>query len=147
MNYQLANDSVDTFPIMGMDAAGDMVSLPTGSTPTVVVSDTSALNAVVKGNNLSINALKPTATGVTVEVDDGSLKPYTLTVDIVADVTATSVTLDLGKVEHASQPVPVSVVTPPVVTAASTGTTTETPPASPAASGMAARPNMPLFST
>lgn len=110
-NYELKNDSVDTFAIRGKDAAGDMVDLPTGVTPTLINSDPASLHAVIDGGNLVINALVPKASGITLEIDDGTLTPFSFTVDIVDDVTATSVALDVSAVTHASQPVPV-VATP-----------------------------------
>ena len=105
-NYELKNDSVDTIPIRGRDSAGDLVPLPTGTTPSAKSSNPAALQATVVGESLELRALVPTATGITVEVDDGTLTPFTLVVDIVQDVTPTSVALDLGAVTHTTQPVP-----------------------------------------
>jgi len=122
-NYELANDSIDTIPIMGMDAAGDAVPLPAGTTPTLINGDPASLNAVVSGTNLVINALVPSAANISLEVDDGTLTPFRFVVDIVADVTPTSVTLDLAHVTHASQPVPAA----PAPTPAPTATPAPTP--------------------
>jgi hypothetical protein len=106
--YELKNDSIDTIPIMGVDAAGDLVPLPAGTTPTVVNADPASLQAVVSGSSLVLNCLVwPIASnGIRVEVDDGSLAPQALVVTVVADITATSVGLDVTHVTHASQAVP-----------------------------------------
>ena len=37
--YDLMNDSIDTIPIVGRDAAGDPVPLPAGTTATVTNAD------------------------------------------------------------------------------------------------------------
>ena len=106
--YDLKNDSIDTIPIMGRDAAGDLVPLPAGTTPTVVNADPASLNAVVTGSNLVLNALvwPVAANGIRVEIDDGSLTPQVMIVTIVDDLAPTSVGLDLANVTPASQPVP-----------------------------------------
>lgn len=106
-NYDLKNDSIDSIPIGGKDSAGDLVPLPAGSTISVKNSDPTSLDATISGETLVLRALVPLASGITVEIDDGTLTPYTLVVDIVADLTPTSVALDLGAIEHTSQPVPV----------------------------------------
>lgn len=110
-NMQLLNDDVQTIPIMGKDAAGDMVALPTGRTPTLVNSDPAAMNAVIVGSSYVLNALVPLATGISIEIDDGTLTPEITLWDIVADLTATSVVSNFSAATHASQPVPV--VAPP----------------------------------
>ena len=112
--YDLKNDSIDTIPIMGRDAAGDLVPLPAGTTPTVVNADPASLNAVVTGSNLVLNALvwPVAANGIRVEIDDGSLTPQVMIVTIVDDLAPTSVGLDLANVTHATQPVPPAAVTP-----------------------------------
>lgn len=115
-NYELANDSIDTIPIMGKDAASDAVPLPAGTTPTVINGDPVSLNAVIDGTNLVLNALVPLASNISVEIDDGTLTPFKFVVDIVEDVTPTSVTLDLTHVTHASQPVPVAATPAPTPT-------------------------------
>ncbi len=117
INYDLKNDSIDTIPIMGRDAAGDLVPLPTGTTPTVVNADPASLQAVVNGSNLVLNALvwPVAANGIRVEIDDGSLTPQVMIVTIVDDLAPTSVGLDVANVTHASQPVPAAAApaTPP----------------------------------
>lgn len=105
-NYELANDSIDTIPIMGRDAAGDLVPLPAGVAPTVKNDNPTALNAVINGSDLVLNALVISAVNITVEVDDGTLQPFVLMVDIVDNLTPTSVALDIAHVTHAPQPVP-----------------------------------------
>jgi hypothetical protein len=112
--YSLLNDSIDTIPIMGRDAAGDLVPLPAGTTPTVVNADPASLQAVISGSSLVLNALVwPIANnGIRVEIDDGSLTPQALIVTVVDDLVPTSVGLDLTNVTHASQPVPPAAVTP-----------------------------------
>jgi hypothetical protein len=112
--YDLKNDSIDTIPIMGRDAAGDLVPLPAGTTPTVVNADPVSLNAVVTGSNLVMNALvwPVAANGIRVEIDDGSLTPQVMIVTIVDDIAPVSVGLDLANVTHASQAVPPAAVTP-----------------------------------
>lgn len=115
INYDLKNDSIDTIPIMGRDAAGDLVPLPTGTTPTVVNADPASLQAVVNGSNLVLNALvwPVAANGIRVEIDDGSLTPQVMIVTIIDDLAPTSVGLDVTNVTHASQPVPGAAATPP----------------------------------
>ena len=112
--YDLKNDSIDTIPIMGRDAAGDLVPLPTGTTPTVVNADPVSLNAVITGSSLVLNALvwPVAANGIRVEVDDGSLTPQVMIVTIVDDLAPVSVGFDMANVTHASQPVPAAAVTP-----------------------------------
>lgn len=106
--YDLKNDNIDTIPIMGRDAAGDMVPLPAGTTPTVINADPVSLQAVVNGSNLVLNALVTLMANIRVEVDDGSLTPQVIVVSIVADLAPVSVGLDIANVTHASQPVPVA---------------------------------------
>lgn len=105
-NEQIKNDDVMTIPIMGMDAAGDMVPLPAGLTPTIVNSDPASLEAVVTGNSYTLRALVPTATGISIELDDGTLKPEVRLWDIVEDIEATSVVSNLAQATHTSQPRP-----------------------------------------
>lgn len=130
-NYQLMNDSVDRIPIMGMDGAGDLVALPSGSTPTLKNSDPASLNAIIDGNDLVINALVDTASNITVEIDDGTLKPFSFVLDIVEDVEPTSVALNLTAVTHTSQPRPTPAVPTPTPEPAPEPTPAPTPDQNP----------------
>ena len=62
-NYQLKDDNIDTFPILGTDAVtGAPVPLPPGDTFTAVSSDPASVNAVIATSaagapELVINAL------------------------------------------------------------------------------------------
>ncbi len=104
--YDLMNDSIDTIPIMGIDAAGGFVPLPAGTTPTVVNADPASLQAVVSGSNLVLNALVKLMANIRVEVDDGSLTPQVIVVSIVEDIAPVSVGLDMANITHAPQPAP-----------------------------------------
>lgn len=110
--YSLLNTNVDRIPIMGVDAAGDLVALPTGRTPTLKNSDPDSLHAIVDGTDLVLNAVVDTASDIVIEVDDGTLQPFMLHVDIVEDVTPTSVGLNLTAVTHTTQDRPVPAPTP-----------------------------------
>jgi hypothetical protein len=124
----LKNDATMDIPITGVAADGTtVVPLPAGVTPVLgPVSDAVSLGAKIvpptapaTGFMLHINALVPLqATAMTVEVDDGTLKPMVLTVSaIVADIPpAASVGLDVAHATVGTQPVPGAVVVvPPVV--------------------------------
>jgi hypothetical protein len=112
-NYPLLIDMIDFIPIRGMDAGADFVDLPAGVTPTVSnPSDpTAALvtvdvmpSGVLQGHPaLKLDPLV-LASGVTVEVDDGTLKPFVFTFDVVPDTTAVSVGLDPAGVVHTPKP-------------------------------------------
>jgi hypothetical protein len=106
--YELKNDSIDTIPFKGSDAANDLVDLPTGVVLTVTNADPASLNAVMNGNNLVMNALVPAASNISVVVDDGSgpLNAFEYSVSIVADLTPVSVAPDTANIAHATQPVP-----------------------------------------
>jgi hypothetical protein len=112
-NMELANDDIMTIPIMGRDAAGDPVPLPPGRTPTIVCSDPASMNAVITATSYTLNALVPTASNITIEIDDGTLTPEITVLDIVADVTATSVVSQFSAATHAVQPVPTAAPPPP----------------------------------
>lgn len=112
-NYQLKNDSIDTFPIMGVDDATQQpAALPPGDTFTAT-SDNAAVNAAItaadaNGNpTLTINATVRAASSVTVTVaDSAGSKVATLLVDVVADVVPEDLVIDTTKVTHATQSVP-----------------------------------------
>lgn len=108
-NYELMDTNIDSFPLKGKDAAGDFVPLPAGTQASAKVSDPASLNVTIDATGMvSMNALKPAPVlGVSVEFDDGTLTPFTMVVDIVADLTPTSVAPDLSTITHASQPAPI----------------------------------------
>lgn len=120
-NNSLLNDVVMTIPIMAKDAAGDIVPLPSGITPTISSSDP-AINAVIVGNSYALNATVPTATNISITVDDGSLTPEVLVWDIVEDTSPQSVFSNILAATTVSQPVPVAAT--PVPTATPTPTPT-----------------------
>lgn len=121
-NYPLKNDNIDTIPIVAKDAAGDTVAMPANITPTIASNgDPAALNAVINGSSLVINALVDAATNISIEIDDGTLTPFTLVIDIVEDVDPTAVFLDIANVTHTTQP------RPPAATPPGTPAPTDTP--------------------
>jgi hypothetical protein len=120
-NNQLKNDVVMTIPIMAKDAAGDMVPLPAGITPTITSSDP-GINAVIVGSSYTLNATVPLVSNVSITVDDGSLTPEVLVWDVVADVDPQSVFSNLVAATSVPQPVP---------SAAPAATPTPTPTATP----------------
>lgn len=107
--YELKNNSVDTIPFMGSDAANDLVPLPPGTVLNVVNANPAELQAVMNGSDLVLNALvwPVTSNGIRVEVDDvGALAPFAYIVTIVDDLTPVSVAPDPAHVTHVAQPVP-----------------------------------------
>lgn len=108
-NYELMDTNIDSFPLKGKDAAGDFVPLPAGIQATAKVSDATSLNVIIDPDGtVHMNALKPAPVlGISVEFDDGTLTPFTMVVDIVADLTPTSVAPDLTTVTHVAQPAPI----------------------------------------
>jgi hypothetical protein len=107
-NMQLQNDDVMRISLLGKDAAGDVVPLPAGLTPTIVNSDPVSMSAVVNADgSYTLRALVPLASGISIEVDDGSLKPEITLWDIVADVAPVSVASNFAAATHTPQPVPV----------------------------------------
>lgn len=116
-NYQLLNDHIDVIPILGRDPAGDLVPLPAGVVPSLKNGDPASVAAVISpiasgGYSLDINALVPAATNISIEIDDGTLTPYTLVVDVVSDIIPTSVGLNLQAVTFTTQPVPLAPAAP-----------------------------------
>lgn len=109
--YTLRNNSVDNVPIMGVDEAGDIVSIPTSFTPVIKNSNPLALRAIVGvapvgGPALVMNALTTLAKGIVVEVDVGALAPYILIVEIVMDLSPVQITLDIEHATHTHQSIP-----------------------------------------
>lgn len=107
--YELKNNSVDTIPFMGSDAANDLVPLPPGTTLNVTNSNPAELQAVMSGSDLVLNALvwPVTSNGIRVEIDDvGALAPFAYIVTIVDDLTPVSVAPDPTHITHAPQAVP-----------------------------------------
>ncbi len=111
-NYELPNDQILTVTVKATNAAGAFEPIPAGDTFTVTVSDPTSLNAVMGADaagNVAVvlNALKQTASGVTVTVTDSSgLTAATQVFDIVADATATALVLDTVDATHTAQAVP-----------------------------------------
>jgi hypothetical protein len=103
---QLKNDVVMTIPIMAKDAAGDIVPLPAGVTPTVSSSDP-GINAVIVGNSYALNALVPLVSNVSITVGDGSLATETLVWDVVEDTDPQAVFSNILAATTVPQPVPV----------------------------------------
>jgi len=106
--YELKNNSIDTIPFMGSDAANDLVPLPPGTTLTVVNSNPAELQAVINGSDLVMNALvwPVVSNGIRVEVDSGALAPFAYIVTIVDDLSPVSVAPDTAHITHATQAVP-----------------------------------------
>jgi hypothetical protein len=144
-NIQLPNDVVRRYTIHANDVAGDPVALPPGRTPTLVNSAPTELHAVIDtdGVSLLVNALVNTATGISVEIDDGTLTPFTMVFDIVEDLAPTSVVVDLTKFTDTAQPRPSAAPVAPATAAPATaapspvlGDPTISPtPATPAVTG------------
>jgi len=116
--YELKNDSIDTIPFVGSDAANDPVPLDPSTVLTVTNGDAAELSAVMNGNNLVMNCLVWPVAGnpISVIVDDGSgpLNSFEYAVTVVADLTPIAVMPDATAITHAAQPVPgPAVVTPP----------------------------------
>ena len=109
VDYQLLNTNIDTIPLAGVDAAGDMVALPAGVVPTLVNALPASLNAVIGvaadgvTPALVLNSLVIANPGISVEIDDGSLSPFMLNVIITDSLAPTSVGMNLGAVTHATQ--------------------------------------------
>lgn len=111
VDYQLVNTTIDTIPLMGLDAAGDTVPLPAGVTPTMTNALPASLNAVLGVNaagipTLTVNALVIANPGIVVEVDDGTLNPYQFNFIITDSLAPTSIGPNLAAVTHAVQPRP-----------------------------------------
>jgi len=116
-NYELANDSVDDLMITVVNNLGVIVPAPAGDVFTVVSGDAAMVNAIIATMpsgphvgtpSLRMNALKQLSTApVTVTVSDSSgLQNATLIVDVVADLTPKSITLDVVDAIHTPQAVP-----------------------------------------
>jgi ABC-type Fe3+-hydroxamate transport system substrate-binding protein len=110
-SFELANDTIATFPIIATDAAGAVVPLPAGVTPTAVSSNPASLNVVVNTVSpgvftVSMNAMVQLSPGLTVTIGDGTLTTDVQGVDIVADVTPVAAALNLSAVTFAPQAVP-----------------------------------------
>jgi hypothetical protein len=105
-NYELPNNVVRSIPIVSKDAAGDVVPAP----PNVVytaVSDNPGINAAINASTLVLNATVRTVANVNITVDDdGPLSAFVLVVDVVDNVTPTSVALDTVNVTDTPQPIP-----------------------------------------
>jgi hypothetical protein len=118
-NYELANDMVDDIMITVVDGHGDIVPAPAGDVFTVTSSDAATVNAIIatmpSGPNagkpsLRINALKQLSTApITLTVSDADgLQSSVLVVDVVADLTPKSITLDVVDAIHTAQAIPSS---------------------------------------
>ena len=112
-NYELPNDEIVSIPIMTTNAAGVTEPNPAGDTFSVVSSNPASLNAVIgtmaDGTTpaVVINALVQVSPGLTITVSDSAgLAAFTLTVDIVQDVTPANIVLDVADATKTSQPVP-----------------------------------------
>ena len=111
-NFELPNDAVTTIPILTQNAVGVSEPPPAGDVFTVVSSNPASLNAVIGQTSTGIaavvmNALVAQSPGLSVIVSDSAgLTTWTQVVDIVEDVTATNVVLDLANATHTTQPVP-----------------------------------------
>lgn len=125
-NNLLPNDVIRTIPILGKDAAGDVVPLPAGVVPTVSSSDPGSNAVIVGGNSYALNATVRLVQNVSITIDDGSLTPEVLVWDVVDDVKPTSVASDLLHFTDVTQAVP------PDATAAPTPAPTVTPAPTPA---------------
>lgn len=110
-NNALLNDVIMTIPIMAKDAAGDIVPLPAGVTPTISSSDP-GINVAIVGNSYTLNATVPLITNVSITVDDGSLTPEVLVWDVVEDTAPQSVFSNILAATSVPQPVPVAAPAP-----------------------------------
>lgn len=113
-NFELPNDEILTITVKAVNSAGAFEPIPAGDTFTATVSDPTSINAVMgtdaAGNvALVVNALKQSASGVTVTVTDSSgLTAATQVFDVVEDATPTALVLDLADATHVPQAVPAS---------------------------------------
>jgi hypothetical protein len=114
-NLELANDVIETIPILVDDAAGQPVPAPAGDVFSVVSSIPASLNAVINGSSVSISALvqahanpaSPAAPDLFITVSDSAgLTAFVQVVDIVADTTPKAITLDLTHTTTVPQPIP-----------------------------------------
>lgn len=106
-NYELPNDVIRTFTLVSKDAAGDVVATAPGTSYSAVADDPTAVNVVVAGSNMTMNALKRVQAGVTITIDDsGPLPPFAFLIDIVEDVTPASTGVDTVNVIDVTQPRP-----------------------------------------
>jgi hypothetical protein len=120
-NIQLANDEIIEYPIVALDAGGQVVPAPAGDTYTVTNGTPASLNSVIGTLSaasrdgipagspcVSLNALVATATGITLTVTDSAgLGLFSGAVDIVADLAPKNLGLDVtDPVVQGSQAVP-----------------------------------------
>lgn len=111
-NVELLNNDVLTIVIQAKNSDGIVVPYPAGDTFTAASSDPASLNAVIGANasgqaTVTVNALVPLASNVTVTVSDSAgLTPVPQVFDIVADVKAVALALDIADATHAPQAVP-----------------------------------------
>ncbi len=120
MNIKLPNDVVRRIPITVLDAGGDVVAAGAGDKFSVVVSDTVSLAGSIgtmsddSSAALILNALVPLATGISITVSDAQgLATFEGTVDIVADLRPTTISLDLADAVDTTQPVPAAAAASP----------------------------------
>jgi hypothetical protein len=120
-NIQLQNDEIIEYPIVALDAGGQVVPAPTGDTYSVVNGTPASLNSVIGTLSAAssdgipagspcviLNALVPAATGITLTVTDSAgLGLFNGAVDIVADLVPKNLGLDVtDPVVQGSQAVP-----------------------------------------
>jgi len=109
-NFEIPNDSVWTFPIVTLNAAGSFEAVPAGDTPTVTSSNAASMTAVASTAapwTCTVTPMVQLSPGLTVTVaDSAGLVSNVYTFDIVADVTPTNVGLDLADGTSVAQPVP-----------------------------------------
>jgi hypothetical protein len=118
-NFELANDTIATIPILTPDGEGGFVPPPAGDTFSVASSNPASLgaaigtvtttegNAVAGGPAVVLTPLVQASPGLTVTVTDSAgLTAWTQTVDIVADLSPKSIVLDVADATQTSQAVP-----------------------------------------
>jgi len=112
-NEQLPNDVVRTFhnALTALNAAGQPVPVPVGSTYSVVVSDPTAVEIIINAPDFTARAIGPNAVGLTAIFSEQGGPPEasaTWTFDTVDDVVPAAVGLNTLTFTDVPQPVPVA---------------------------------------
>jgi hypothetical protein len=112
VDFQLANDTIATIPILALDAAGAAVPAPTSDTFSVVSSDPTSLGASI-GTDASgspavvLTPLVQVSPGLTITVSDSAgLTSDAQVVDIVADLAPKAISLDTADATTTTQAAP-----------------------------------------
>ena len=122
-NDTLPNDVVRTYTnaIMALNAAGQPVTVPVGSTYTATPDDGNAsINIVINAPNFTANAVGPNRVGISVVFAEQGGPPeasFTWIVDTVDDTVPSAVGLNTSTFTDVGQPVPSQTPVTPTPTA------------------------------